>query len=65
MLVTEEDKELPLLSVVEVRNLTLLTEMPFVVPFQDRVKVGHRLSYRTGNISGSSFFNPLTPNGRS
>ena len=33
------DDEGPPLSTTEVRNLTVLTELPFVVPFSERVKV--------------------------
>lgn len=34
--------EPPQLSVSEERHLAILTELPFVVPFEERVKVSHR-----------------------
>ncbi|KAF7706750.1 ubiquitin-protein ligase E3C isoform X2 [Silurus meridionalis] len=37
--------EPPPLSVSEERHLAILTELPFVVPFEERVKIFHRLIY--------------------
>ncbi|XP_061569598.1 ubiquitin-protein ligase E3C [Cololabis saira] len=37
--------EPPQLSVSEERNLAILTELPFVVPFEERVKIFQRLIY--------------------
>jgi hypothetical protein len=34
------EEEGPPMSTVEVKNITILTELPFVVSFQERVKVG-------------------------
>lgn len=36
--------ESPPLSVSEERQLAILTELPFVVPFEERVKVGNLVS---------------------
>ena len=42
---TVVDDEGPPLSTTEVRNLTVLTELPFVVPFSERVKVREKHIY--------------------
>lgn len=39
--------ESPPLSVAEERQLAILTELPFVVPFEERVKVGASVSFQT------------------
>ena len=39
MLVVTVDDDAPRLSSTEVRKLITLMELPFVVPFEDRVKV--------------------------
>ena len=39
MLVVAVDDDAPRLSSTEVRKLITLMELPFVVPFEDRVKV--------------------------
>ncbi|CAH1772399.1 unnamed protein product [Owenia fusiformis] len=41
-----EEEEGPPLSTMEVKNLTILTELPFVLPFQERVKIFHKLIQR-------------------
>jgi ubiquitin-protein ligase E3 C len=37
------EEEGPPLSTTEVRKLTILTELPFVVSFEERVKIFHKL----------------------
>lgn len=39
--------ESPPLSVSEERQLAILTELPFVVPFEERVKVCASVSFQT------------------
>jgi len=39
------DDDAPRLSSTEVRKLITLMELPFVVPFEDRVKVSVRLKF--------------------
>ncbi|TTG32351.1 Ubiquitin-protein ligase E3C [Bagarius yarrelli] len=49
--------EPPPLSVSEERHLAILTELPFVVPFEERVKIFQRLIYADKqDIQGDAFF---------
>lgn len=42
LILSQVGLEPPQLSVSEERHLAILTELPFVVPFEERVKVLHR-----------------------
>lgn len=44
MFISAVGLEPPQLSVSEERHLAILTELPFVVPFEERVKVSHSWS---------------------
>ncbi|XP_074640383.1 ubiquitin-protein ligase E3C-like [Tubulanus polymorphus] len=57
-----EEEEGPPLSNTEVRNLTILTELPFVVPFQERVKIFQKLLQNDKDQQQGDRYNFLSGN---